>query len=65
VPSSDRLREVTAGELAMRFEPKPASERHLLYKQLSAIWRRFIRREPSEQPFVHPFFWAAFTFNGV
>jgi CHAT domain-containing protein len=28
-------------------------------------WMRYYRANPSAQPFVHPYFWAAFYFTGI
>jgi CHAT domain-containing protein len=62
------LRDVTAATLAARFgaeRRRPASERHLPYEQISAMWRRFASMMPEARPFAHPYYWAAFTFSGV
>lgn len=62
------LQEVTASELAIRFEmerQKPDRERGVPYEQASAAWRRFVWMEPDERPFAHPYYWAAFTFTGA
>lgn len=48
------LRDVTARELAAR------------YPRGSTNYRRFSRDfKPEDRPFEHPYYWAAFTFNGV
>jgi CHAT domain-containing protein len=62
------LRNVTAGELAVRFELErhpPGGKRLMPYTQVSAVWRRFTRLPPNARPFVSPIYWAAFTVNGA
>jgi CHAT domain-containing protein len=60
------LRDLTADQLRQRF----AAEREALLTTrmpgeiVSRQYRRFAALDPEERPFVHPFYWAAFTFSG-
>ena len=61
------LRHVAAGELAAYFDierRKPDEARIMSYDQSSAAWRRFAVMKPEEQPFSHPYYWAAFEMIG-
>jgi CHAT domain-containing protein/tetratricopeptide (TPR) repeat protein len=61
------LRDLTADHLRQRF----AAEREALLTTrmpgdvVSAQYRRFATLDPDERPFAHPFYWAAFIFNGA
>lgn len=60
------LRDVSAGELAMRFRAertRAGSDR--MYETASKAWRRFTAMEPDRRPFDHPYFWAAFVYTGA
>ena len=61
------LREVTAGELAKRFadaEDALLSSTRMSIRTASDYFTRFTKLDPKEQPFAHPYYWAAFTFTG-
>ncbi len=62
------LREVTAAELAQRFageEEALLSSTRMSIKTASDYFTRFTKLDPKEQPFAHPYYWAAFTFSGA
>jgi CHAT domain-containing protein/tetratricopeptide (TPR) repeat protein len=60
------LRDVTASELAQRFADEAlVSSTHTPIEIASEYLSRFATQEPSQRPFAHPFYWAAFTFSGV
>ena len=60
------LREVTAEELAELFAQKrlqghqPTHDDHI-----AAAWFQFAAMSPTEKPFRHPYYWAAFTYTGA
>lgn len=60
------LRELTAGELTDRFrnEVRPLITRMAKGEAL-AFWSRFEKMGREERPFVHPYYWAAFTLTGA
>jgi CHAT domain-containing protein/tetratricopeptide (TPR) repeat protein len=62
------LREVKASELAALFAAKRAQYRRdatIFYAGVTAAWRHFAAMAPEERPYDQPYFWAAFTFNGL
>lgn len=62
------LRDVTAGDLADRFRAAKVqsdSQQLLSYEETSQAWRQFVGLSRSTRPFVHPFYWAAFTLSGM
>jgi CHAT domain-containing protein/tetratricopeptide (TPR) repeat protein len=62
------LRGVSANKLSAYFSAerrKPDDERAMSYQQASAAWRRFACMDPGARPFENPYYWAAFTLNGV
>ena len=62
------LRDVTAGELAERFaneEEIALEENRNLSGRASEYYSRFAEYNSDERPFAHPYYWAAFTFNGA
>ncbi len=62
------LRDVTAGELAQRFadeEEALLNTTRLPIETASAYFARFASLDPSQRPFAHPYYWAAFTFSGA
>lgn len=62
------LRDVTAGELALRFAAEEelvlSGGQSVAVEAISASFTRFARQAPSVRPFADPFYWAAFTFMG-
>jgi len=64
------LRDVTAGELAKRFAEEEEAQLaktsdRMPIEAASDFFARFVRLNPTDQPFSHPYYWAAFTFNGT
>jgi CHAT domain-containing protein len=62
------LRDVTAGELADRFTSEREtimSSNRMSIEVVTEQFRRFATLDPGECPFAHPYYWAAFTFNGA
>ena len=58
------LRDVPAGEL--RQMVAAIQDQSVAYDEtVSDAWRQFMAREPEEEPFAHPYYWAGFTFTGV
>lgn len=67
VSAQQWLRDVSAGELAKRFEAernKPEHERPMPREQALGARERYAGLHPHVRPFAPPFFWAAFTFSG-
>jgi CHAT domain-containing protein len=61
------LRDVRADELEARFAAelgRPEPERRWPEDQADDAWRKFARMARDAQPYVEPFYWAAFLFSG-
>jgi CHAT domain-containing protein/tetratricopeptide (TPR) repeat protein len=66
VSAQQWLRDLSAGELAKRFEAEEHKPEHLMpYEQVLHAHMRFAGLHPHVRPFAHPAYWAAFTLNGV
>ena len=61
------LRDVTAGELAERFDQAQMKLKgnKSAKARVSEYWRRLKAEEPENKLFAHPYYWAAFTFIGA
>ena len=62
------LRRVSTGELAKRFaeeEELALSQTRMPIETASEYFSRFAPQNPSDRPFDHPYYWAAFTFSGA
>lgn len=63
------LRSVTAGDLAQRFadeeEALLTAGTRMPIEAASDYFLRFAAQDPTQCPFAHPYYWAAFTFAGA
>ena len=62
------LRDVSAGELAQRFaaeEKARLNSRQVPISFISYYFSHFEVQDPKVRPFVHPYYWAPFTFSGA
>lgn len=63
------LRNLTAGDLAERFsddlQAAMLGDARIPLEIASKAYVRFAFRDAANQPFTHPFHWAAFTFSGA